>query len=68
MAALNRFYKNKDTDVIRWVDDPEDIGTLEFSFDKITVYNLFQDYRKLPPDLMAIFNRENPEWAAFFGN
>lgn len=66
MATSSSFYKNNETDVIWWVDDPEDIGTLRFSFDKKKIYYFFQDYKTLPPDLKAIFDRENPELARFY--
>lgn len=67
-AAKNKnFVKNEPTDVIWWVDDPEVIGVWEFSFDRVTVFNMFEDYPwKLTPEQKAIFDRENPYWAEFF--
>ena len=38
------FYKNEPSDRIWWVDNIEEVGVFEFSFDKKTVLNLFQDY------------------------
>lgn len=38
------FYKNKDSDVIYWVDNTEQIGEHLFTFDKKKIYNLFADY------------------------
>ena len=63
----NHFYKENETDVIWWVDDPETKGVWLFSFDKKTIYNLFEDYpHKLTPEQKEIFDRENPYWAEFF--
>ena len=66
MAVSSKFYKNNETDKIWWVYDPDDIGTLRFSFDRKTIYFLYQDYGKLTPEQRAVFDKENPEWAALF--
>lgn len=64
-----RFYKEKKTDKIWWVDNPEVIGELLFSFDKKKIFNLFQDYPwELSAEQKAIFDKENPYWADFFKN
>ena len=60
------FYKNKKTDKIFWVQNINwqdiKIGEFLFSFDKKTIFNLFQDYpHKLSPEQKQIFDRENPE-------
>lgn len=61
------FYKNNKDDKIYWVDNPERIGEHLFSFDKKTVFNLFEDYPyKLTKEQKRIFDKENPEWAEFF--
>lgn len=61
------FYKNDDNDKIWWVDNPDEIGVWEFSFDKNTVFNMFRDYPKaLTPEQKMIFDKENPFWADFF--
>lgn len=61
------FYKNNETDVIYWVDDPETKGEFLFSFDKEQVFNLFEDYPwKLAKEQKRIFDKENPYWADFF--
>jgi hypothetical protein len=66
-AAKNNFYKDNPTDRIWWVDNPDEKGVWLFSFDKKTVFNMFEDYPwKLTPDQKAIFDRENPYWAEFF--
>lgn len=68
MASGRRFYKENETDIIWWVDNARDaVGVWEFSFDKETVFNMFEDYpHKLTPEQKAIFDRENPYWADFF--
>lgn len=61
------FYKNNENDKIYWVDNTEIIGEHLFSFDKKTVFNLFEDYPyKLTNEQKRIFDEENPEWADFF--
>lgn len=63
-VASSSFYKNKPNDVIWWVDDPETTGAFEFSFDRVTVFNLFADYpQALTQEQKDIFDRENPQWA-----
>lgn len=68
MESDNRdFYKENETDLIWWVDNPDVLGVWEFSFDRKTVFNLFADYPfKLTPEQKEIFDRENPYWANFF--
>jgi len=60
------FYKDNPTDKVWWVDDPADVGTIRFSFDKKKIYYLYRDYDKLPPKEKEIFDKENPFWADFF--
>ncbi len=56
------FYKNKKTDIIWWV--VKDIDVIEdgeyFSFDKVHIYNTYQDYHRLPKSDREIFDEENP--------
>ena len=68
MAQSNRFFKNNPDDVIWWVDNQdEEKGVWLFSFDQVTVFNMFRDYpHKLTAQQKAIFDRENPFWAEFF--
>ena len=45
------------------------LGEWEFSFDKKTVFNLFQDYpHKLSKEQKELFDRENPDWRDFFSD
>lgn len=68
MGTSSRFYKNRETDKIWWVDDDK-IGIMEFSFDKKTIFNLFRDYpMKLTAEQKKIFDKENPYWAEFFSD
>ena len=67
MEQSNRFYKNKPSDKIWWVDNPEKIGEWLFSFDKKKVFNMFSDYpHKLTPEQKQLFDKENPYWKDFF--
>ena len=68
MAQSNKFYKEKKSDHIWWVDNNgETKGEFLFSFDKKTVFNLFADYpEKLTKEQKEIFDKENPYWAQFF--
>lgn len=67
MEQSNRFYKNKPSDKIWWVDNPERIGEWLFSFDKKKVFNMFSDYpHKLTPEQKQLFDKENPYWKDFF--
>ena len=61
-----KFKKNNETDQIWWVESDE-IGKMEFTFDKITIFNLYKDYpNSLTPEQKEIFDKENPYWADFF--
>jgi hypothetical protein len=62
------FYKNNQTDIIWWVETDLK-GVWEFSFDRKTVFNMFQDYPwKLTPEQKSIFDRENPYWKEYFSD
>lgn len=64
----NRFYKKQKNDNIWWVHNNK-IGILEFSFDKVKVFNLFHDYPyELTDEQKTIFDKENPYWAEFFAD
>lgn len=67
MEQSNKFHKENKSDSVWWVDNPDQVGTFLFSFDKKIVFNLFQDYpHKLTAEQKKIFDEENPEWADFF--
>ena len=68
LAVKKRFYKKNPTDQIWWVEFT-DLGTYQFSFDKIHVFNLFMDYPwKLSAEQKEIFDSENPCWHDFFSD
>ncbi len=62
------WHKHNPNDLIWWGGDPEEIGVIEFTFDKKTVYNVFRDYPKgvLTAKQKEIFDRENPFWKEYF--
>ena len=61
------FYKENPNSKVYWVDDPENVGVMEFSFDKKQVFNLFEDYpHALTKEQKAIFDQSEPYWAEFF--
>ena len=63
----HKFYKEKESDTIWWVDNSDQVGVWEFSFDKKKVFNMFRDYPyNLTKKQKEIFDRENPYWANFF--
>ena len=60
------FYKERKKDKIYWVEDTEQIGLLEFSFDGKKIYNYFQDYpHNLTTEEKRLFDKENPFWRDF---
>lgn len=66
MKAQGHFYKEKPTDKVYWLDNPDVIGEFVFSFDKKNTFNLFADYpHKLTKEQKAIFDKENPYWVNF---
>lgn len=64
------FVKNKDSDLIYWVDNAkEKVGEWLFTFDKRRIFNMFADYPKaLTAEQKAVFDSENPYWAKFFAD
>ena len=62
------FYKENKKDIIWWIDNGEyQKGEMLFSFDKKTVFNLFEDYpHNLTKEQKEIFDWENPYRADFF--
>lgn len=64
---LSDFYKNKETDTIWWVENPDTFGEFLFSFDKKKIFNLFADYpQNLTKEQKEVFDKENPNWRDFF--
>lgn len=62
------FQKNKKSDKIYWTSTLERLDEHLFSFDKQTIFNLFEDYpHNLTPEQKEIFDMENPFWKNFFG-
>lgn len=50
-----------------WIDNPDQIGEMLFTFDGKRVFNLFRDYpHELTGDQKRVFDAENPFWAEFF--
>lgn len=50
-----------------WIENPEKVGEMLFTFDGERVFNLFRDYpHELTPEQKLIFDAENPYWADFF--
>lgn len=69
VEVLSKFYKNKNTDKIYWVDNPEQVGVWLFSFDGKKVFNMFEDYpHNLTPEQKKVFDEENPYWKDFFSD
>lgn len=68
-GSSKNFVKNNPSDLIWWVDDPDIIGVWAFSFDRKTIFNMYQDYPwKLTPEQKAIFDKENPYWKEYFSD
>lgn len=65
----NKYIKEHHGDKVWWVDDPDDIGTYRFTFDKKRIFTLFSDYPwKLTAEQKKVFDQENPYWADFFSD
>lgn len=63
----NRWYKNNTNDKIWWQEVPDQTGLWLFSFDKKTIFNMFEDYPyNLTEEQKMMFDKENPEWKEFF--
>ena len=69
-SSKYEFVHENPNDSVWWVNAPlERDGEFLFSFDRVTVYNLFADYPyKLTPEQKEIFDRENPYWVQFFSD
>ncbi len=65
--SVDRFYKNDEQDLIWWVDNSDLKGVWEFSYDMMTIFNMFADPPwKLSEKQKKVFDEENPYWADFF--
>lgn len=65
-SNIREWYKNKESDSIWWTTSPH-VGEFLFSFDKLKIYNMFQDYpMKLSKSEQALFAKENPYWRRMF--
>lgn len=54
------FYKENKSNKIWWVDNLGVIGSIEFSFDKKTIFNFFQDVpEKLTKEQLKILKKES---------
>ena len=64
------FFKKKTTKLkFQWVDNPNQKGSREFTFDGVKIYNLFQDYpHNLTKEEKELFDKENPYWVDFFSD
>ena len=50
-----------------WIEDPETIGEMRFTFDDVKINNLFHDYpHSLTPEEKEVFDTLNPFWVEFF--
>lgn len=68
-GSSKNFVKNNPSDLIWWVDDLDIIGVWAFSFDRKTIFNMYEDYPwKLTPEQKAIFDKENPYWKEYFSD
>ena len=64
---LSDFYKKNKNNKIWWIEDLDSIGKHMFSFDKVKIFNLFEDYpHNLTSEEKEIFDKENPYWKEFF--
>lgn len=70
MGTLNnnyKFYKNKKSDKIWWVENSGKVGEWLFPFNKEKIFNMFRDYpNALSKEEKDLFDKENPYWADFF--
>ena len=49
-----------------WIENPDKIGEMLFTFDGERIFNLFRDYpHELTPEQKEIFDEANPFWADF---
>lgn len=52
-----------------WIETPDTVGEMLFTFDGKQVFNLFRDYPyALTPEQKQAFDQANPFWANYFRN
>lgn len=50
-----------------WIENPDRVGEMLFTFDGEHIFNLFRDYpHKLTAEQKQIFDSKNPFWADYF--
>lgn len=50
-----------------WIENPDTVGEMLFTFDGKQIFNLFRDYPyALTPEQKHVFDEANPYWANFF--
>lgn len=54
------FFKKRPSDKTIWVVVDGRATANAFTFDKVKIYSLYRDYKKLSPEEKAIFDSENP--------
>ena len=51
----------------KWIEDPNTVGEMLFTFNGEKTYNLFRDYpHELTPEEKEVFDEINPFWEEFF--
>lgn len=52
-----------------WIETPDTVGEMLFTFDEVQIFNLFKDYPyALTPEQKKAFDEANPFWAHYFRN
>ena len=58
---------DNDSLIFSWVNDPDTVGEMLFTFDGERIFNLFRDYpHELTPKQKRLFDEANPFWANYF--
>lgn len=58
---------DKQINEFTWIENPEKLGEMLFTFDGKKVFNLFRDYpHELTSEQKEAFDKANPFWADFF--
>ena len=52
---------------VTWIENPDTVGEMLFTFDGVKIFNLFRDYpHELKLEQKKAFDVENPFWADYF--